>query len=145
MKPSTTRNMTGNAMAHKSETRSRSAPLKSIRKAVNIDLFLLLSEIEVEVFQRASAKAGEQVRGCSFRAHMSRYDQHQAVGQLAHLFHIMRGEDNGGTIGCQCAHQLADLAARTRVQRSSGFVKKKQVRLVYQRQGDGQALLLSTR
>src|SRR5262244_1774809 len=88
-KPSTTRNMTGNAMAHMSETRSRSAPLKSIRKAVNIDLFLLLSEIEVKVFQRAGARAGEQVRWCSFCSHMSRHDQHQAVGQFAHLFHIM--------------------------------------------------------
>ena len=65
-----------------------------------------------------------------------------AVAELLRFIHIVRGENDGLPFGVDLADELPKMSARLRVQARCGLIKEHHVRVVHQRGGNGEPMLL---
>ena len=70
-------------------------------------------------------------------------DDGHAVAELLGLFDVVRGEQDGALLAAQVLHQLVNFQARLRIEAGGRFVQEQHLRIVEQRQGERQALLLA--
>src|SRR5262245_58007643 len=70
-------------------------------------------------------------------------DDSNAVTQLFRFFDVVRSNQDGARLPPQVGDQLVDLEARLRVETGGRLVEEQQLRIVEQRQRQGQALLLA--
>ena len=70
-------------------------------------------------------------------------DDGHAVAELLGLFDVVGGQQDGALLAAQVLHQLVDFQARLRVEAGGGLVEEQHLRIVEQRQRQGQPLLLS--
>ena len=72
-------------------------------------------------------------------------DDRHAVAQPLGLFHQVGGQEHGLAAGAHAAHQFPDGAAGLRVESGGQLVEEHHLRVVDERQGDQQPLLLAAR
>ena len=72
-------------------------------------------------------------------------DDSYAVAEAFRFFDVMRGHDDGFLFALEFFDNVVNFAAHLGVETGGGLVEEQHLRIVYQRQGQGQALFLSAR
>src|SRR5438105_10138114 len=72
------------------------------------------------------------------------HDGHPIAERLG-LVHVMSGEHNRPSLGTDRVRQLPQVASRLRIESSGGFIEKEDLRLIDERGGNAEALLLAAR
>src|SRR5437762_1201585 len=70
-------------------------------------------------------------------------DDGDPVAELFRFFDVMRGQQDRALLAAQIGYQLVDLQPSLRIESRGRLVEEQQLRIVEQRQGKGEPLLLA--
>src|SRR5262249_58516766 len=93
---------------------------------------------------RTAGRAGLDLMRRRDRDNAALVNDGHAVAQLLRFFNIVRGDEDGAVFAAQVGNQLVDLEARLWIEAGGRLVEEQQLRIVEQRQSQGEALLLAS-